>query len=379
MQVISKKKSDASCENACLQLLTYLCHTPEGLDGVCSSEEFDSCLTRTYDIVYSSIESSCKDVHQTKISPIADTLDFKREVSALRFLTAILSNKNKSVKLLSDTILKKSIATLSMNAIDTSLQYASLLFLRSCTRISIAIHNSAYIPDSDCSMILTIINSSQSRRSRGHIGTGITSFGDFGESRQYNENLIVATCVEILESIFDEISEDNRIDVLDSIESSWKPLLQSMTTQKKAIGRNRNAGLMMNNMMMLYSIAVKRFKTREWMTQNDGFLSDLFILITTNPMAENISNEDDVVRKEQIYWRSSVNHTLHILAYLTTFPSRNWSTVFSEIFSKIVSSRLSVVRQQEIATIYDILTKFSNSSEYSSASEAIRILENIKF
>jgi len=377
MHVISSEKSCAFVENACLQLLLALCQKKDGLNKICASVGFGPCFDSTVKIVHDmSKRSSTSD--DKVISGKSDSIE--KFVSAIQFLLVVLSNEGKKLSLVNDSALLKSMESIALNYAVPSVQYCAILYLGACTRISYALNLSVHQSESVSHIILSIINSSPSRRSKGQSekASGITSFGDFGDIRHFNENLILASCFQILQIQFDQSTQTNQKEIIKSLQSAWKPMLQSLVVQKKSVLRNRNAGSAMNNMMLLASIACTNTKTKELIIQNDSFISDLLDLVLANPFAEKMSVEDEVVRVETMFWRSAVAHALNAIAFLTSCPTRDWSAVFSSIYGKSVSSRLNAVRQQENPSFEDILFNVSNTCEASAASAALKILDNIK-
>jgi hypothetical protein len=301
-------------------------------------------------------------------------------VSAVQFLLALLSSKEKQIVLIEDSALSKSMEAIALNSTDPSIQYYAILYIGACVRISCALNLSLHQSDSVSRVILSIIQSSSSRRSKGQSEkmSGKTSFGDFGGIRNFNENLILASCFQILQVLFDQSAQLIQKDMVGSLENSWKPLLQSLVVQKKSILRNRNAGFALNNMMLLASMACSNTKTKEWLTQNDSFISNVLDLVLVNPFSEKSPVQDEVVRVETMFWRSAMGHALNAIAFLTSCPSRDWSSLFASIYSKSTSSRLNAVRQQENPTVECILLNISNTCEGPLASAALKILENIK-
>lgn len=373
MHVISSEKSSAFVVNACLQLLLSLCQKKEGLNKICASAGFGPCFDSTVKIVHDLSTSDNK-----VISGNSDIIE--KFVSAIQFLLVVLSNEEKKLVLVNDSKLLKSMESIALNYAVPSVQYFATLYLGACIRISYALSLSVHQSESVSHNILSIINSSPSRRSKGQNekASGITSFGDYGDKRHFNENLILASCFQILQIQFGQSSPTNQKEMIKSLQSAWKPMLQSLVVQKKSVLRNRNAGFAMDNMMVFASIACSNTETKELIIQNDSFISDLIDLVLANPFAEKMSVEDEVVRVERMFWRSAMAHALNALAFLTSCPTRDWSAVFSSIYEKSVSSRLNFVRQQESPSFEGILFNISNSCEASAASAALKILDNIK-
>lgn len=377
MHVLSDEKSNAFTNNACFQLLIALCQKKDGLIKICTSTGYRSCLDSTIKIVHECAKIFIADNAKMPLE-ISDFTEIY--VSAIQFLFVLLSNKERKLELINDSDLLKSMEDIALNSTDSSIQYFAIAYFGACIRISCALNLSLHQSDSVSRIILSIIQSSPSRWSKGQNekSSGITSFGDFGEMRHFNENLILASCFQILQILFDKSDEQIKKEMLKLLQLSWKPILQSLIAQKKSILRNRNAGFAMNNMMLLANMACSSTETNVWLIQNDSFISDLVDLILANPFSEKISAQDEVVRVEKLFFRSAMAHALNAIAFLTSCPSRDWSSLFASIYNKSISSRLKAVRQQEIPTFEDILWNISETCEGSLASAALKILENIK-
>jgi hypothetical protein len=377
MHVLSDEKSNDYTNNACFQLLIALCQKKDGLTKICASAGYGSCLDSTIKIVH-----DCSKIFIAGNSKMPlEKSDFTEiYVSAIQFLLLLLSNKERKLELIEDTDLLKSMKEIALNSTDPCIQYFAIAYFGACIRISCALNLSLHQSDSVSCTILSIIQSSPSRRSKGQSekSSGITSYGDFGEMRHFNENLILASCFQILQVLFCKSAEQIQKEMLKLLEVSWKPMLQSLVVQKKSILRNRNAGFAMNNMMLLASMACSNRETNAWLIQNDSFIADLVDLVVANPFSEKISVQDEVVRVEKMFFRSAMAHALNAIAFLTSCPSRDWSSLFACIYNKSISSRLKAVRQQESPTFEDILLNISDTGEGSLASAALKILENIK-
>lgn len=372
-----------------------------GRDAISQSENSVSCIEFASDLIKDLVDD-LKDVEDAneKETKESDFSQVSIELEAISFVSNLVSNANIREVLLSDDKLLSAIEDLAKESDSYQVQHASLLFLANAAKwvITSTDVNNCFV-DTLVTSLLSILDSSQIRQEsrQSNKSSGLSSFGDFSKSHEFNENLILASTCQVLAILFPKLSHECIVKVMETISRTWNDTLNfHIFSTKKTASKTRNGGLLMYNISSILLLSVGSERVQEVMNEA-GNIEDILRFIILDPeKIEKKSKQVDSVDSSStdlIFWKSARTQALQCLAILTnnlTYKSKDgmsWEELIRNIEENSTSKQANKIRtfalsqQSKVSSVRRLghaLDEFiQNSSDQLGIIAARRIQDNL--
>lgn len=311
-----------------------------------------------------------------------------------------MSNQNCRNVILGNERLGSSIEILAKDAKSYEVQQAAILFLGTCAK---------YIQQNDedasgsvqriSETMLSIVNSSQLRRKSRELASssGLSSYGNFTKSHQFNENLILASACRVIECLLPLMPQDLVSKTLTSLSNAWADTMSFQTLSlKKTKSKTSNSGILMFNISSIFLLSVGRSETQELIMSSDIVANLLrLFLFNLSQMGKKTKHieVDEAMAKDKIHWQGALTQSLQCIAVLSMNPvlrtndGKSWEELVSDVESNTTSNSSSKMRafafsKQPAAPTRDLKLSLEHVTANASinpagAIAASRIIENL--
>ena len=243
-----------------------------GRDAISQSENSVSCIEFASDLI-KDLADDLKEVEDAneKERKESDFSQVSIELEAISFVSNLVSNANIREVLLSDDKLLSAIEDLAKESVSYQVQHASLLFLANAAKwVITSTEASNGFVDTLVTSLLSVLDSSQIRQEsrQSNKSSGLSSFGDFSKSHEFNENLILASTCQVLAILFPKLSHECMVKVMDTISRTWNDTLNfHIFSTKKTASKTRNGGLLMYNISSILLLSIGSERVHEVMNE----------------------------------------------------------------------------------------------------------------